>query len=85
MSKKETTKKILVRSDYRMIRYLANSLLDNSRVVGTSASFGRVENAFRNAGGSWEKVFTGSVRDLGVLRQIIDYAIKNAILKKTSK
>jgi len=83
--KKETTKKILVRSDYRMIRYLANSLLDGSRVVGTSASFGRVENAFRNAGGSWEKVFTGSVRDLGVLRQVIDYAIKNSILKKAPK
>ena len=47
--------------------------------------FDHVARVFHRAGGSWERLYKGSARDIGLLRRILKLAIKKGYITKKPK
>ena len=61
------------RSDYRIIK----KILDSSyKVVHLPEEYDFIVTIFQKAGGSWEGVFDGGIKDLYLLKRIIKLAYK---------
>lgn len=69
------------RSDYRMILFCLKTYF-KAKVIEDKEAFDRVARVFQKAGGSWERLFTGSGRDIDLLRKIVKIALKKKILQK---
>ena len=72
------------RADHRFIKRLLSTTLEG-KVVEQPDEFDRISRVFSKAGGSWERIFHGSVRDTVLLRQIIKLAYKKGYLTKKGK
>ena len=70
-----------VRSDHRLIRKIIGSMYGTSMVTKPS-EYDRIARVFKKAGGSWERVFLGSPKDLDLLRRVIRIAAKKGFLTK---
>lgn len=70
------------RADYRLI----HKLLDSSfagQVIHTEQAYDLILKVFQHAGGSWERLFMGSSKDIGLLKKVIAVAFKKDHLPKT--
>jgi hypothetical protein len=58
---------------------------EKDNISPTPEEMNRVGSVFRLAGGSWERVFEGSVTDLNLLKRVIKVAVKKGVFTKTQK
>ena len=72
-----------VRADYRFMRKLVSTVL-GGKVEEVPSEFDFMNRIFSKAGGSWERIFHGSPKDVGLLKEIIKWAFKKDHLTKKS-
>ena len=70
------------RADHRFIRYQLKEFLAKKPVQHNPSEYDHVSRVFARAGGSWERIFRGSVRDIVLLRRILKIAIKKGFITK---
>lgn len=70
------------RADHRFIRYQLKEFLGKHPVEHRPKEYDQISRAFARAGGSWERIFRGSVRDIVLLRRLLKLAVKEGILTK---
>lgn len=73
------------RADHRYIKYQLKNFLNKKPVLEDPREYDRVCNVFHRAGGSWERLFKGSVRDVVLLRRILKLAIEKGYLSKAPR
>jgi len=69
------------RADYRLIK----DLLEGKKVQNLPHEYDHAIAVFGKLGGSWEKVFKGSVRHTKLLKNILKAGIKNGWISKAPK
>lgn len=72
------------RADHRFIRYQLKNFM-KGEVVHDPEEYAHVGRVFRRAGGSWERLFKGSARDVVLLRRIIKLAVKKGHISKAPR
>jgi len=70
------------RADHRFIRYQLKEFLSKKPVHHNPSEYDHVSRVFARAGGSWERLFKGSVRDIVLLRRILKIAVKQGFISK---
>ena len=70
------------RADHRYIQYQVKNFMNKKPVLEDPDEYKHVSDVFQKAGGSWERLFKGSVRDVVLLRRILKLAIKKGFLSK---
>jgi len=70
-----------LRADHRFIKKVTAIVL-GGKVESRSSEFTMLSEAFRQLGGSWERVFKGSPQDIHLLKRIIKRAYKRDLLTK---
>ena len=70
-----------IRADYRIIQQILSSSL-SGKVEHDPKEYQKIVGAFKVAGGSWEKVFKGSVDDIVLLKDLIKKAFDAGDLTK---
>lgn len=78
------TPKWPTRADHRFLLKLVGLTL-KGKVDPRVAEFDRVSRVFLKAGGSWVRVFQGSVQDISLLKRTLKVAFKHGYLTKTEK
>jgi len=73
-----------IRADFRYIRKLLD-ISFSGQVEHNPKEYLRVTNAFQKMGGSWEKLFLGSPKDLELLRNLLKIAVKKGFITKAYK
>lgn len=68
-----------LRAHHRLMRHLV-STSGADGVDPRPEDLDRVASVFHRAGGSWERVFGGSVSDLGLLKRVLRVAVKGGHL-----
>jgi len=71
------------KASYRLMKSLLGS--QKQKCAPTPKELDRVSEVFRLAGGSWERVFKGSVTDLNLLKKTIKVAIETGAVTKALK
>lgn len=71
------------RADHRLIRKLLDTFYAG-KVVHTPESYDLVVDVFARAGGSWERVFKGSVEDLTLLKRTLKQAFKSGRIPRSA-
>lgn len=61
------------RADFRVIREVAGSILKN-KVEYVPSEFEEISTVFMRAGGSWFRLFRGSIEDIELLKRVIKVA-----------
>lgn len=74
-----------IRADYRIMREILASSFAKAGVSPTPGDLDVVASVFKKAGGTWERVFRGSVRDVNLLKKTIKVAIDSGRLTKSSQ
>ena len=72
------------RADYRlihrfMLQYSKSKASKNNLVSPTDADIEKVLRAFHHFGGSWERLFKGSIKDMVVLKKIVKVGVKKKL------
>ena len=70
-----------VRADHRYIHKVIQTIL-GGKVLEIPSEFSRVSRVFSKAGGSWERIFDGSIDDISLLKKVIKVAFKKGYLTK---
>lgn len=70
------------RSDHRFIVYLLKTFMKKKKVLHDPKEFERVTSVFAKAGGSWERLFKGSARDINLLRRVVRVAVEKGVISK---
>ena len=73
-----------VRADHRIIKKVISTSLKGD-VVEIPSEFDHISRVFSRAGGSWERLFRGSVDEILRLRKVIKIAYKHGHLTKQGK
>jgi hypothetical protein len=73
------------RADHRLIRYMLVTFFKKKKVQHDPKAYDRISQVFALAGGSWERLFKGSARDLGLLKKCIKVAIDKKVLSIAPK
>jgi len=76
--------KIPVRSDHRFIKKVISTILEG-KVVEIPSELSRISRVFSKAGGSWERLFQGSPKDIDLLKKVVKLAFKKGYLTKQEK
>ena len=71
------------RADQRLIHKILDTSYSGS-VVHTNDGYEIVTRVFQRAGGSWERLFLGSYKDLGLLKLVIKVAVQKNYIPKAS-
>jgi hypothetical protein len=71
-----------VRADHRFIKKVLDIAFEG-KVVPLPDELSEVSRVFSDYGGSWERLFNGSTRDVAKLKEVISYALDNGHLTKT--
>jgi hypothetical protein len=69
------------RADYRLIHRILESSF-SGKVIHTNEGYEIVVAVYQKAGGSWEKLFMGSSKHLGLLKTVLKVAVKKEIIPK---
>ena len=69
-----------IRADHRYIVQMLNSSFKDKRVDPTPEEIDLLCEVFGKAGGSWERLFLGSAKDVGLLRKVVSAAIQRGTL-----
>lgn len=80
MTTKPTTP---VRAHHRLMMSLVKSGHKKDKVSPTPKELNRVAEVFRLAGGSWERLFKGSIEDMNLLKRTIKVAAGKGVFTKT--
>jgi hypothetical protein len=72
------------RADHRFIRYQIKNFV-KKKVLDLPEEYDHVSRVFAKAGGSWERLFLGSVQDVVLLRRIIKVAVKTGHISAAPK
>lgn len=70
------------RADHRFIRYQLKEFLGKKPIHHNPAEYDHAARVFARAGGSWERLFRGSAKDVVLLRRILQIAIKKGFISK---
>jgi len=70
-----------VRADHRFMLKVAGMVL-SGKIHPRAREFDRLSRVFSKAGGSWERIFRGSVDDVELLKTVMVVAFKNGYLTK---
>lgn len=70
------------RADYRFLRRLLSSSYGD-KIEHRVSEYEAVCSVFLRAGGSWEKLFLGSTKDISLLKSILRVAYKIGCLTKS--
>ena len=73
-----------VRADHRFMLKITNMVL-SGKIHPRAREFDRLSRVFSKAGGSWERMFSGSSDDVGLLKTVMKVAFKNGYLTKKEK
>jgi hypothetical protein len=68
-------------ADHRFIRALLNSILAG-KVLHVPKEYERVSKVFKLDGGSWQRLFSGSIEDISKLKKVVKFAYENGYLTK---
>lgn len=71
------------RADHRLIRYMLTVFFKG--VAHDPKEYDRVSTVFALMGGSWERVFKGSVQDLNLLKNCLKVAFEKGVISKAPK
>jgi len=69
-----------LRADHRFLKKLVDLTL-KGKADPTPEQFNRVSRVFYKLGGSWERVFKGSVDDIEMLKKVLKVGLKSGYLK----
>ena len=64
-----------IRADYRIMKDILTTSFGQAGVSPTPKDLDLVSKVFLRAGGSWEQVFLGSVKDVALLKKTLKAAI----------
>ena len=78
------TPKWPTRADHRFLLKLVELTL-SEKVVPQPSEFDKVSRVFSKMGGSWERVFQGSVEDINLLKTLLKVAFKHGYLTQKEK
>lgn len=70
-----------LRSDYRMIRYLLSR--EGGGIVHITREYDLIGDVFEKAGGSWVSLFSGSPKDMDLLKKVIRAAVRGGFVTKS--
>lgn len=73
-----------LRADHRFIRQIMKLTIPG-KVEHRPQEFAMISRFFRRYGGSWERVFKGSPRDIDLLKRVVKAALKRGLLTKKEK
>jgi len=73
------------RADHRLVGYVLKTFFKDRKVLHVPEEFDRVGRVFERAGGSWEHLFKGSIRDINLLKRIVKIAIKEGFMSKAPR
>jgi hypothetical protein len=73
-----------VRADHRFMVKL-NTVALNGKAMPRPREFDRVSRVFSKIGGSWKRLFNGSVEDVNLLKKVMKVALKKGYLTKQEK
>lgn len=71
------------RADHRFIKKVMESTFEDAAHV--PEEFDLVVRVFKKAGGSWKRIFLGSVADITLLKKIIKVALNKGRVTKKPK
>lgn len=74
-----------LRAHHRLMRNIVSTSFSDSKVAPRPEEFDLVSRVFVRAGGSWKRVFGGSVGDMGLLKRTIKAAIDGGHFTKAPK
>ena len=69
-------------ADHRFVVYLLKNFFKKDRPRHDPEEIDKVVKGFGRAGGSWERLFKGSAKDIILLRKLVKAAIKHGIITK---
>jgi hypothetical protein len=72
------------RADYRLVRKLLESSY-SGQVDHTQKGYDLIIQVFAKAGGSWERLFMGSSKDVSLLKKVIRVAFSKGYLPKSTQ
>ena len=73
-----------VKAHHRYLRTIVQSVEKKAKLEPKPDELDLVAKVFRQAGGSWERVFEGSIDDIQLLKKTIKIATKKGILSKAT-
>jgi hypothetical protein len=76
---------VAIRADHRLLKDIIDTMMSSAGVSPTPADLDLVAGVFKQAGGSWERVFRGSVKDVNLLKKALRTAIDEGRLTKTPR
>jgi hypothetical protein len=77
------TPKAPMRADHRFLQNLTKSIL-GGKVEPTPKDFDLIDRAFKKGGGSWMRIFRGSIQDIEFIKKLLKLAHKKGLLTKKS-
>ena len=73
-----------VRADHRFLKKIIDGSF-GKEIEQVPEEFDKISRWFSKAGGSWERIFLGSPKDISLLKKVVKVAIdKNMLTKKQS-
>lgn len=73
-----------VRAHHRLLKEILSSSFSGSGVAPTPDELDLVSRVFQRAGGSWVRVYSGSVRDVTLLKKTLKVAVSKGHFTKAS-
>lgn len=73
-----------LRAHHRLMREISSTLLASAKVDPRPEEYDLVSRVFVKAGGSWERVFHGSVEDIRLLKTVLRVASKKGYFTKSN-
>ena len=73
-----------MRAHHRFLKNMTKTFFGDKGVDPTPEEFDLVASVFSRAGGSWERLYGGSVDDVNLLRKTLQIAIKGGHISKSS-
>jgi len=70
---------------HRLMKALVGSAFGDKGVAPRPEEFDKISVVFQKAGGSWERLFTGSIDDMTLLRKTLQVAIEKGMVTKKPK
>ncbi len=70
----------VLRSDYKMTLQVLKTFSSIS-TPPSKDEVRRVSDTFRRAGGSWVRLFRGSIRDVVLFKKVVKVAVKSGVFK----
>lgn len=74
-----------IKASHRMMLYIVSALIGGKKSYNpTPAELDRAATVFTKAGGSWERLFNGSVDNMVLLKRVLKIAAKDGYLTEKS-